>query len=88
MELVGISWQNEDGCWCLEVDETTYKKVMGAENWYIEKQIRKSCSSNEMPWTIQMDDLLMHKGVMSGNKVRIKMRIERIDEDEQQETEE
>ena len=78
MEITGISWENEDGCWCLEVDEEEYKKIMGLENWQIEKQVRNSTSGNKMPWTIQMNELLMYNKVFSGKKVQLTIDIKRL----------
>lgn len=78
MEIEGVSWQNEDGSWCLEVSEETYRDIMGDENWGIEKSVRRRCPGVDMPYTIQMDDLLAEYGVMYGNKVRLTIEIEKI----------
>ncbi len=76
MEITGISWTNEDQSWCLEVDEETYRKAMGDENWAIEKLVRSKYK--DLPYTIQMDELLAERNIYYGNKVKITIQIEKI----------
>lgn len=81
-EIIGISWKNEDKSWCLEVDEDTYKSVMGQENWAIEKLVRNKMSKEDhLPYTIQMDDLLGRHKVYYGNKVKLTIEIEKMKSD-------
>lgn len=79
MEITGIVWETEDGCWCLEVGEKEYRRVMGDENWGIEKSLRRQFPDEKMPWTIQISDLLGELGgVMCGNEVRLNIEIEKL----------
>lgn len=78
MEITGIVWQNDDGCWCLEVDEKQYKKIMGEENWIIERSLRRQFPDERMPYTISMNDLLGENGVFCGNEVKLTIDIEKI----------
>lgn len=81
-EIIGISWKNEDKSWCLEVDEETYKNVMGEENWAIEKLVRNRMPKDDhMPYKIQMDDLLGCHRVYYGNKVKLTIEIEKMKND-------
>jgi hypothetical protein len=78
MEITGIVWEDEDGCWCIEVDETEYKSIMGEENWAVEKALRNQFPTENLPWKITMSDLLMNHKVYSGNKVKLSIEIKKV----------
>lgn len=83
MDVTGIVWENEDGCWCLEVTEQEYKRVMGEENWSIEMRLRRQFPHEKLAWTIQMSDLLGdYGGVNCGNIVRLSIEVEKIKNEE------
>lgn len=78
MKITGIVSNTPDEGWVLEVTEPEYKRVMGVENWRLEKQIRATFPDEPMPWIIDMYTLVMKKGILYGNKVKMEIDFEKM----------
>lgn len=85
IEITGkISDDNE--CWCFEVDENTYKKIIGKRNYDIEKEYRKESFARgdfiDYPWRLYPSDIIEACGIdvteCDNKKVKIKISVEKI----------
>lgn len=79
VKATGVVSNTQDEGWVLEVTEREYRRVMGTENWRMERAIRQKFPDEEMPWIIDMATLLMHKGGISyGDKVTLNIEFNKL----------